>query len=191
LSAWTRHVDVGHVVYPDIPVRGGRRLDLHHSDCTRRALPVLAQTGFLVALCSKHEPIETKFRAVFLEQRREFESPVARLPPLDASHLRGVGFAGTLKQVGLPQAEIPITLLFFKMPQVTWAAPLPAYVIGSLAIFWVVQRTIADRNGFQNVVDVPVRPQSRSQRVPARLPGSVPIQPGSFHAEGDPVDSCG
>jgi hydrogenase/urease accessory protein HupE len=86
--------------------------------------------------------------------------------------LHGFGFAGALKQVGLPQTEIPIALLFFnvgvevgqllfiaavfaifgllrrctrgtKMSQVTWASALPAYVIGSLAIFWVVQRTVA------------------------------------------------
>jgi hypothetical protein len=30
-----------------------------------------------------------------------------------------------------------------KMLQATWASALPAYVIGSLAIFWVVQRTVA------------------------------------------------
>jgi len=86
--------------------------------------------------------------------------------------LHGFGFAGALARVGLPQTEIPIALLFFnvgvevgqllfiaavfaifgllrrctrgtKMPQVTWASALPAYVIGSLAIFWVVQRTVA------------------------------------------------
>jgi hydrogenase/urease accessory protein HupE len=86
--------------------------------------------------------------------------------------LHGFGFAGALEQVGLPQTEIPIALLFFnvgvevgqlmfiavvcailwcwrrsawvgKLPQLTWASPLPAYVIGSLAMFWVVQRTVA------------------------------------------------
>jgi hydrogenase/urease accessory protein HupE len=86
--------------------------------------------------------------------------------------LHGFGFAGALAQVGLPQTEIPIALLFFnigvevgqllfiaavfaifwllrrgtrsiKVPQVTWASAVPAYVIGSLAIFWVVQRTVA------------------------------------------------
>ena len=86
--------------------------------------------------------------------------------------LHGFGFAGALQQVGLPQTEIPVALLFFnvgvevgqllfiaavfaifwllrrstrgiKMPQVTWASAVPAYVIGSLAIFWVVQRTVA------------------------------------------------
>ena len=86
--------------------------------------------------------------------------------------LHGFGFAGALKQVGLPQTEIPVALLFFnigvevgqllfiaaafiffwllrrsttgiKMLQTTWSSALPAYVIGSLAIFWVVERTVA------------------------------------------------
>lgn len=86
--------------------------------------------------------------------------------------LHGFGFAGAMKQVGLPQTEIPIALLFFnvgvevgqllfiaavfaifwllrrstrgiKMLQTTWVSVLPAYVIGSLAMFWVVQRTAA------------------------------------------------
>jgi len=86
--------------------------------------------------------------------------------------LHGFGFASALMQVGLPQTEIPIALLFFnvgvevgqllfiaavfaifwllrrstrgiQIPQVTWASAVPAYVIGSLAIFWVVQRTVA------------------------------------------------
>jgi hydrogenase/urease accessory protein HupE len=85
--------------------------------------------------------------------------------------LHGFGFAGALAQVGLPQTEIPMALLFFNVgvevgqllfisavfasfwlmhritrrinvPQVTWASALPAYVIGSLAIFWVLQRTV-------------------------------------------------
>ena len=30
-----------------------------------------------------------------------------------------------------------------KMPKLTWAYALPPYVIGSLAIFWVVERTVA------------------------------------------------
>ena len=84
--------------------------------------------------------------------------------------LHGFGFASALMQVGLPQTEIPIALLFFnvgvevgqllfiaavfatfwlahrstrrvKVPQLPWASALAAYVIGSLAVFWVVQRT--------------------------------------------------
>jgi hydrogenase/urease accessory protein HupE len=86
--------------------------------------------------------------------------------------LHGFGFASALQQVGLPQTEIPIALLFFnvgveigqllfivavfaifwllrrsarwdQLSQATWTSSLPAYVIGSLAMFWVVQRTVA------------------------------------------------
>jgi hydrogenase/urease accessory protein HupE len=86
--------------------------------------------------------------------------------------LHGFGFAGALQQVGLPQTEIPIALLFFnigveagqlifiaavfavfwllhrstlgiRMTHADWAPALPAYVIGSLAVFWFVQRTVA------------------------------------------------
>jgi hydrogenase/urease accessory protein HupE len=86
--------------------------------------------------------------------------------------LHGFGFAGALTEVGLPQTEIPAALLFFNvgveagqllfvagvfgaswvtrrvtqritLPQVAWASALPAYAIGTLAIFWVLQRTAA------------------------------------------------
>jgi len=86
--------------------------------------------------------------------------------------LHGFGFASALTKVGLPQTEIPVALLFFnvgvevgqlmfiaavfasmwlarrvlgsiKLPQVNWASAIPAYVIGSLAMFWVMQRTLA------------------------------------------------
>ncbi len=86
--------------------------------------------------------------------------------------LHGFGFASALVQVGLPQTAIPMALLFFNVgvevgqllfvavvfavfwlirritrhvdvPRVTWMSAIPAYVIGSLAVFWVVQRTVA------------------------------------------------
>ena len=86
--------------------------------------------------------------------------------------LHGFGFAGALVQVGLPQTEIPMALLFFNvgvevgqllfiaavfatiavvrritrrvnLPQAVWLPALPAYVIGSLAVFWLIQRTVA------------------------------------------------
>ncbi|MCJ7556886.1 MAG: HupE/UreJ family protein [Gammaproteobacteria bacterium] len=86
--------------------------------------------------------------------------------------LHGFGFASALTKVGLPQTEIPMALLFFnvgveigqlifiaavfasmwlarrvlgsiKLAQVNWASAIPAYVIGSLAMFWVMQRTLA------------------------------------------------
>jgi hydrogenase/urease accessory protein HupE len=86
--------------------------------------------------------------------------------------LHGFGFAGALTEVGLPQKSIPIALLFFNVgveigqllfiasvfavialarqmtrrinvPRPTWAWAVPPYAIGSLAVFWVLQRTAA------------------------------------------------
>jgi hypothetical protein len=80
----------------------------------------------------------------------------------------GLGFAGALMEVGLPQNEIPLALLMFnigvevgqimfvfgvilireilirlkiKWPQWSWRV-LP-YGIGSIAAFWVIQRVIS------------------------------------------------
>jgi hydrogenase/urease accessory protein HupE len=79
--------------------------------------------------------------------------------------LHGFGFAGALAEVGLPQTAIPVALLMFnvgveigqlifvacmlgaaailqripaKAPQ--WARLVPAYAIGTVAMFWVVER---------------------------------------------------
>ena len=83
--------------------------------------------------------------------------------------LHGLRFAGALAQIGLPEASIPIALLFFNVGveigqlffiacvflavalarQVTrnvdlnrpaWTEAIPPYVIGSLAAFWTLQR---------------------------------------------------
>jgi hypothetical protein len=86
--------------------------------------------------------------------------------------LHGFGFASALSEVGLPQSAIPIALLFFNVgveigqllfiaavftvimlareinhrlrfsqPALLWR--IPPYVIGSLAMFWVIQRIAA------------------------------------------------
>ena len=84
--------------------------------------------------------------------------------------LHGFGFASALAEVGLPQQSIPMALLFFNVGveigqllfiasvfatmalarQITrriyvtrpaWALAIPPYLIGSLAAFWVIQRT--------------------------------------------------
>lgn len=82
--------------------------------------------------------------------------------------LHGFGFAGALSEVGLPQGHIPTALLFFnvgveigqlmfiavvlavirqfrhlvfRLPY--WFVLLPPYAIGSLAMFWVIQRIAA------------------------------------------------
>jgi hydrogenase/urease accessory protein HupE len=82
--------------------------------------------------------------------------------------LHGFGFAGALSEVGLPEGHIPVALLFFNLGVETgqllfvaavltlvvgfrrtgrawprWAELLPPYAIGSLAMFWVIQRLAA------------------------------------------------
>jgi hydrogenase/urease accessory protein HupE len=86
--------------------------------------------------------------------------------------LHGFGFAGALNEVGLPQTAIPIALLFFNVgvelgqlvfiasvfivialtrrvtqrvgvSQPAWAWRIPPYAIGSVAMFWVLQRIAA------------------------------------------------
>ena len=81
--------------------------------------------------------------------------------------LHGFGFAGALSEVGLPEQAIPLALLFFNVgvevgqlifvvfiliiefairrsgitfPK--WARLAPPYVIGSVAMFWVVERVL-------------------------------------------------
>jgi hydrogenase/urease accessory protein HupE len=82
--------------------------------------------------------------------------------------LHGFGFAGALAQVGLPSHDIPLALLFFNVgveagqlgfvgvslaslalvqranftfPR--WTQIVPPYAIGSVAMFWVIQRIAA------------------------------------------------
>jgi hydrogenase/urease accessory protein HupE len=82
--------------------------------------------------------------------------------------LHGLGFAGALAEVGLPERALPWALLFFnvgvelgqlifvagvialrsagaRMPWrwPTWVEALPAYAIGSVATFWVIERVAA------------------------------------------------
>jgi hydrogenase/urease accessory protein HupE len=81
--------------------------------------------------------------------------------------LHGFGFAAGLSTMGLPQHEIPVSLLFFNLgveagqlsfvivvlllerafrnleirwPR--WAELLPGYTVGSLGAFWAIQRTL-------------------------------------------------
>ena len=82
--------------------------------------------------------------------------------------LHGLGFAGALSEVGLPAGQIPLALLFFNVgvevgqllfiaavlagvalahrsraafPR--WTELAPPYAIGSVAVFWVLQRVLA------------------------------------------------
>ena len=81
--------------------------------------------------------------------------------------LHGFGFAGTLSRIGIPVGDVPPALLFFnlgveagqlafvavfvgfllslKTLEVRWPAwtrPVPAYALGSVASFWLVQRCV-------------------------------------------------
>jgi hydrogenase/urease accessory protein HupE len=81
--------------------------------------------------------------------------------------LHGLGFAGALSEVGVPANAIPVALLLFnvgveigqlsfiavalvaiiglrRIPWAgkTWLAPLPAYVCGSLAAYWLIERVL-------------------------------------------------
>jgi hypothetical protein len=82
--------------------------------------------------------------------------------------LHGFGFAGALSAVGLPQNHVPAALFFFnvgveigqiafigivlalvalvrrlplRVPR--WTELIPPYAIGSIAMFWVIQRVAA------------------------------------------------
>lgn len=79
--------------------------------------------------------------------------------------LHGLGFAGGLSEAGLPAGHIPLALLFFSVgveaghfafigavlalaalvgwlhvPLPTWTTLVPAYAVGSVAMFWVIAR---------------------------------------------------
>jgi hydrogenase/urease accessory protein HupE len=79
--------------------------------------------------------------------------------------LHGLGFAGALSEIGLPEGHIPLALLFFNLgveagqlifvgavltilaaarralpPMPPWASRVPPYAIGSVAMFWTIQR---------------------------------------------------
>lgn len=97
---------------------------------------------------------------------------VQRVPWLVAGAfglLHGLGFAGALAEVGLPQGEIPLALFAFNVgielgqlafvavvlaamvalralpvPWPRWAPALPAYAIGSLAVYWFIERLIRE-----------------------------------------------
>jgi hypothetical protein len=70
--------------------------------------------------------------------------------------LHGLGFAGALAEVGLPQTSIPTALLCFNLVAAAraraqraglhapvWAWKLPPYLIGSVASFWLIERIAA------------------------------------------------
>lgn len=107
--------------------------------------------------------------AEILHQRQGREGVAARAPWLVAfgfGLLHGLGFAGGLSEAGLPAGHIPSALLFFslgvesghflfiaavlaflmvirRIPIPNWVELVPPYAIGSVAMFWVLQRLAA------------------------------------------------
>jgi hydrogenase/urease accessory protein HupE len=109
--------------------------------------------------------------AEILRQQKGVEGITARAPWLVAFSfglMHGLGFAGGLSEAGLPVGHIPSALLFFslgveighflfigivvgllaltrraRIPWPQWAERIPPYAIGSVAMFWVIQRTIS------------------------------------------------
>jgi hypothetical protein len=99
------------------------------------------------------------------------EGLTARAPWLVAftfGLLHGLGFAGALSEIGLPEGQIPLALLFFNIgveigqllfiaamlgvfamvrrarpswPR--WGGLVAPYAIGSIAMFWVIERVAA------------------------------------------------
>ncbi len=106
--------------------------------------------------------------AEILRSHREQSGLTERAPWLVAGIfglLHGFGFAGALAQVGLPPHDIPLALLLFNLgveagqlafvgavlaiialvsrirwPAPEWARLATPYAIGSVAMFWVIQR---------------------------------------------------
>lgn len=106
--------------------------------------------------------------AEILHARRGRIGLTARAPwivALTFGLMHGLGFAGGLSEAGLPDGHIPTALLFFSigvelghflfigvvlalaaltrrvaLPMPRWMELLPPYAIGTLAMFWVIQR---------------------------------------------------
>jgi len=109
--------------------------------------------------------------AEIVRQQRGIEGITARAPWVVAfcfGLMHGLGFAGGLSEAGLPAGHIPAALLFFslgvetghllfiglvlgfialvrrcRIPLPRWSALVPPYAIGSVAMFWVIQRLAA------------------------------------------------
>jgi hydrogenase/urease accessory protein HupE len=112
------------------------------------------------------------FLAVEIIRKRSGENSLTERYPWIVAFIfglfHGLGFAGALSEVGLPQHEIPLALLTFnvgvetgqvlfitivafifailrkvKIPYPNWSWRAVPYTIGSIAAFWTIQRTVS------------------------------------------------
>ena len=112
------------------------------------------------------------FVAVEIVHVRQGPSSLAARAPwlvaLAFGLLHGFGFAGALSEIGLPTGQIPLALLFFNLgvevgqllfigailalvalirlarrPLQAWMELVPPYAIGTIAMFWVIERVAA------------------------------------------------
>jgi hydrogenase/urease accessory protein HupE len=109
--------------------------------------------------------------AEIVRMRRGIQSITVSAPWIVAFSfglIHGLGFAGGLRDAGLPVAHIPTALLFFslgvetghflfigvvlslialalrvRIPFPRWIELVPSYAIGTIAMFWVIQRLAA------------------------------------------------
>ena len=127
------------------------------------------------AAITKSSPVEAVIAlsimfvaAETIRPKREENDLVSKAPWVIAfafGLLHGLGFGGALKEIGLPQSDVPLALLTFNlgveagqllfvlavlglkaivdralMVKVPWARAVAGYGIGSLAAVWFVQR---------------------------------------------------
>jgi hydrogenase/urease accessory protein HupE len=105
---------------------------------------------------------------ILRRHREESAGPVAKQPWMLCALfglLHGLGFAGALAHAGLPDQAIPLALFAFNVgievgqllivaafalvsllflrsdsPRTSWFRAVPAYILGSLAAFWILER---------------------------------------------------
>ena len=115
----------------------------------------------VIALSIMFVAAETLLRAA----ERILRAKRLGLSPSPSALLHGLGFGGALKEIGLPQSDVPLALLTFNLGveagqllfvfstlglkalidrastvSVPWARAVAGYGIGSLAAVWFVQR---------------------------------------------------
>jgi hydrogenase/urease accessory protein HupE len=164
-----------------ILVRGGKRIVLTITAFTvAHSITLVAATLGWVAVPGAPIEATIALSIVFLAREiamtwRGHASLTERMPWLVAfvfGLLHGLGFAGALAEIGLPQSAIPLALFCFNtgvevgqlmfiaavfaviamghwigqrvsIPKLNWLWRIPPYAIGGIASYWVIERVAA------------------------------------------------